>query len=59
MATGLFLRLLGEAFQKLTSYLAALDRLSQIGGQLTGNPTAGGKEKILEKRPDDVSLQYT
>ncbi|KZZ97386.1 3-ketoacyl-CoA thiolase [Moelleriella libera RCEF 2490] len=32
----------------------ALDRLSQLGGQLTGNPTAGGRNKILEKRPDDI-----
>ncbi|KAF7560593.1 hypothetical protein G7046_g3564 [Stylonectria norvegica] len=34
--------------------MGALDRISQIGGQITGNPTAGGRDKILEKRPDDV-----
>ncbi|KAK2603538.1 3-ketoacyl-CoA thiolase with broad chain length specificity [Conoideocrella luteorostrata] len=34
--------------------MGALDRISQLGGQLTGNPTAGGRDKILEKRPDDV-----
>ncbi|KJZ74687.1 3-ketoacyl-CoA thiolase, peroxisomal [Hirsutella minnesotensis 3608] len=34
--------------------MGALDRLSQIGGQLSGNATAGGRDKILEKRPDDV-----
>merc|ERR1712169_8634 len=34
--------------------MGALDRISQLGGQITGNPTAGGREKILEKRPDDV-----
>jgi acetyl-CoA acyltransferase 1 len=34
--------------------MGALDRISQIGGQISGNPTAGGRDKILEKRPDDV-----
>lgn len=34
--------------------MGALDRLSQIGGQITGNPTAGGREKILEKHADDI-----
>ncbi|KAI6781891.1 3-ketoacyl-CoA thiolase [Emericellopsis cladophorae] len=34
--------------------MGALDRISQIGGQVSGNPTAGGVSKILEKRPDDV-----
>ena len=34
--------------------MSALNRISQLGGQLSGNPTAGGREKILEKRPDDV-----
>ncbi|PTB66942.1 3-ketoacyl-CoA thiolase [Trichoderma citrinoviride] len=34
--------------------MGAVDRISQIGGQLTGNPTAGGREKLLEKHPDDV-----
>ena len=38
----------------LTVVPPAIDRISQIGGQMTGNPTAGGKERILEKRPDDV-----
>ncbi|KYK55049.1 3-ketoacyl-CoA thiolase [Drechmeria coniospora] len=34
--------------------MGAFDRISQLGGQLSGNPTAGGRDKILEKRPDDV-----
>ncbi|KAF7546764.1 hypothetical protein G7Z17_g8199 [Cylindrodendrum hubeiense] len=34
--------------------MGALDRISQIGGQISGNPTAGGRDKILEKHPDDV-----
>ncbi|CAI6097922.1 unnamed protein product [Clonostachys chloroleuca] len=34
--------------------MGALDRISQIGGQISGNPTAGGLEKILQKRPDDI-----
>ena len=34
--------------------MGALDRISQVGGQLSGNPTAGGRSKILEKHPDDV-----
>ncbi|CAG9992554.1 unnamed protein product [Clonostachys rhizophaga] len=34
--------------------MGALDRISQIGGQISGNPTAGGVEKILQKRPDDI-----
>jgi acetyl-CoA acyltransferase 1 len=34
--------------------MGALDRVQQIGGQISGNPTAGGVAKILEKRPDDV-----
>jgi acetyl-CoA acyltransferase 1 len=34
--------------------MGALDRLSQIGGQMTGQPTAGGRDKILQKNPDDV-----
>lgn len=33
---------------------AALDRISQIGGQISGNKNAGGRDKILEKHPDDV-----
>lgn len=31
-----------------------MNRISQLGGQLSGNPTAGGRDRILEKRPDDV-----
>lgn len=31
-----------------------MDRITQIGGQISGNPTAGGRDKILEKRPDDI-----
>ncbi|RFU77129.1 3-ketoacyl- thiolase [Trichoderma arundinaceum] len=34
--------------------MGAADRISQIGGQISGNPTAGGREKLLEKHPDDV-----
>ncbi|KAL7803354.1 Thiolase, N-terminal domain-containing protein [Trichoderma aethiopicum] len=34
--------------------MGAVDRISQVAGQLTGNPTAGGREKLLEKHPDDV-----
>jgi acetyl-CoA acyltransferase 1 len=34
--------------------MGALDRISQIGGQISGDRTAGGRDKILEKRPDDV-----
>ncbi|KAM0255392.1 hypothetical protein ACHAQJ_005834 [Trichoderma viride] len=34
--------------------MGAVDRISQIGGQISGNPTAGGREKLLEKHPDDV-----
>ncbi|UNI18260.1 Acetyl-CoA C-acyltransferase [Purpureocillium takamizusanense] len=34
--------------------MGALDRISQLGGQLSGNPTAGGRDRILEKRPDDI-----
>ncbi|KAI5467743.1 3-ketoacyl-CoA thiolase [Mariannaea sp. PMI_226] len=36
--------------------MGAIDRISQIGGQISGNPTAGGRDKILEKRPDDVVI---
>ncbi|KAJ3500983.1 hypothetical protein NM208_g17032 [Fusarium decemcellulare] len=32
----------------------SIDRISQIGGQISGNPTAGGRDKILEKNPDDI-----
>lgn len=31
-----------------------MDRLQQIGGQLTGKSNAGGRENILQKNPDDV-----
>ena len=31
-----------------------MDRISQIGGQLSGNRNAGGKAKLLQKNPDDV-----
>lgn len=35
--------------------MGAVDRLSQIGNQLTGSsPASGGKAKLLEKNPDDV-----
>ncbi|KOS23247.1 3-ketoacyl-CoA thiolase [Escovopsis weberi] len=34
--------------------MGALERISKIGGQLSGNPTAGGRDRILEKRPDDI-----
>ncbi|KAK7433119.1 3-ketoacyl-CoA thiolase with broad chain length specificity [Neonectria magnoliae] len=34
--------------------MGAVDRITQIGGQISGNPTAGGRDKILEKRPDDI-----
>ncbi|KAH8170994.1 3-ketoacyl-CoA thiolase, peroxisomal [Sarocladium implicatum] len=34
--------------------MGAVDRLSQVAGQLSGNPTAGGRDKILQKHPDDV-----
>ncbi|KAL6904308.1 putative 3-ketoacyl-CoA thiolase [Trichoderma evansii] len=36
--------------------MSAAARLSQIGGQISGNPTAGGRDKILEKHPDDVVI---
>lgn len=34
--------------------MSAAARISQIGGQISGNPTAGGREKLLEKHPDDI-----
>ncbi|KAK0385274.1 hypothetical protein NLU13_7750 [Sarocladium strictum] len=34
--------------------MGAIDRISQVAGQLSGNPTAGGRDKILQKNPDDV-----
>ena len=34
--------------------ITALDRLSQIGSQISGGASAGGKAKLLEKNPDDV-----
>jgi hypothetical protein len=36
--------------------MGALDRLSQLGGQISGGAAAGGKAKLLEKNPDDVRL---
>jgi hypothetical protein len=35
---------------------AALDRISQIGSQLSGQQSAGGREKLFEKNPDDVRI---
>ncbi|TLD31029.1 hypothetical protein PspLS_02590 [Pyricularia sp. CBS 133598] len=34
--------------------MGALDRLQQIGGQLSGALSSGGRAKILEKNPDDI-----
>ncbi|OAA51720.1 3-ketoacyl-CoA thiolase [Metarhizium rileyi] len=34
--------------------MGALDRISQIGGQISGKLIAGGRDRILEKRPDDI-----
>ncbi|KAK5662059.1 hypothetical protein OQA88_10173 [Cercophora sp. LCS_1] len=34
--------------------MGALDRLSAIGNQLSGNASAGGKAKLLEKNADDI-----
>ncbi|RDA86635.1 hypothetical protein CP532_5014 [Ophiocordyceps camponoti-leonardi (nom. inval.)] len=34
--------------------MGALERLSQIGGQLSANMSGGGRQRLLEKRPDDV-----
>ncbi|KAF5002832.1 hypothetical protein FGRMN_86 [Fusarium graminum] len=34
--------------------MGVTDRIMQIGGQISGNPTAGGREKILQKNPDDI-----
>ena len=31
-----------------------MDRLSQIGGQITGKSSAAGRDSILQKNPDDV-----
>lgn len=31
-----------------------MDRLQQIGGQITGKSSAAGRENILQKNPDDV-----
>lgn len=31
-----------------------MDRLSQIGSQITGKSSAAGRESILQKNPDDV-----
>lgn len=34
--------------------MGAIDRLSQLGSQITGGAVAGGKAKLLEKNPDDI-----
>ncbi|KAK3303276.1 Thiolase, N-terminal domain-containing protein [Chaetomium strumarium] len=34
--------------------MGALDRLSQLGNQIAGAASTGGKAKILEKNPDDI-----
>jgi acetyl-CoA acyltransferase 1 len=34
--------------------MGALDRLSQLGNQISGGTAAGGKAKLLEKNPDDI-----
>ncbi|KAG7286583.1 hypothetical protein NEMBOFW57_008894 [Staphylotrichum longicolle] len=34
--------------------MGAIDRLSQLGSQITGGASAGGKAKLLEKNPDDI-----
>jgi len=34
--------------------MGALDRLSQLGSQISGGASAGGKAKLLEKNPDDI-----
>lgn len=34
--------------------MGAFDRLSQISGQITGKTNPSGREKILQKNPDDV-----
>ncbi|KAJ4293935.1 3-ketoacyl-CoA thiolase with broad chain length specificity [Collariella sp. IMI 366227] len=34
--------------------MGAIDRLSQIGNQITGGAPAGGKAKLLEKNADDI-----
>lgn len=34
--------------------MGAMDRISQLGSQLTGQPAAGGRARLLEKRADDV-----
>ncbi|KEY69142.1 hypothetical protein S7711_04925 [Stachybotrys chartarum IBT 7711] len=34
--------------------MGALDRISQIGSQLSGQQSAGGREKLFEKNPDDI-----
>lgn len=39
----------------ITPSATALDRLSQIGNQISANVTGGGRDKILQKNADDVS----
>ncbi|KAL2019882.1 hypothetical protein VTK56DRAFT_9057 [Thermocarpiscus australiensis] len=34
--------------------MGALDRLSQLGNQISAGISAGGKAKLLEKNPDDI-----
>lgn len=34
--------------------MGALDRLSQIGNQISANVTGGGRDKILQKNADDI-----
>lgn len=34
--------------------MGAMDRLSQISGQIAGKSSAGGRDAILQKNPDDV-----
>ncbi|KAK4133622.1 thiolase [Trichocladium antarcticum] len=34
--------------------MGALDRLSQLGNQISGGTAAGGRAKLLEKNPDDI-----
>ncbi|KKF94982.1 3-ketoacyl-CoA thiolase peroxisomal [Ceratocystis platani] len=34
--------------------MGAVERLTQISGQIVGKPTPGGVEKLLQKNPDDI-----
>jgi hypothetical protein len=42
--------------ERRTENEAAMERLTQLSGQLAGKVNPGGREKILQKNPDDVSL---